>query len=1180
MSSVILTPSQPQSSSSGPWSAYAGAWAASSLTYGVDYTQSITFDNTAFPNGTLISWSFPLYGGPFGVWSYPCIVFGSTPELTNAAVLSLQVANLTNLSVSYSTTLAVNSGQLDTIFDIWLTSKPYGGMSTATYELEIIPQTEWRYGGYAYTFSDLTLQNANVYVNANWGGNPWTNIVVEPSTEMLTGTINISDILKNLIWNGVITGQEYISGVEFGPEPGSGAGSLLISSMSYQWTGSSTVRLPTGNNIFQIGAPGGNDIVGNGAIDTVVYSAAFSRFQIKELGTEVLVIENGDISTLDYLDGVTFVQFSDGLYNTTNSTFTITTPEVIQTDTGAFGPTSLTSLGSNYLLLHAGTGNGVELTYGGMAVWQDEFGSWVPIGAVQTATGYDVAWKVADGSAYTVWATDANGNYVSNIVGPSPGTSYVIEISETIFHQDLNGDGVIGLNAQVVQTDTNTLGSTSLAAFGSNYLMLHAGTGNGVQLTYGGLAVWQGEFSSWTPIGAVQTTNGYAVAWRDASSGLFTVWATDANGNYLNNVILPSAGSNYAIETSETTFHQDLNGDGVTGLNAQVIQTDSSTFGSTSLAAVGSNFALLAAGTTTGPELTYGGMAVWQDEFGSWVPIGAVQTATGYDVAWKVADGSAYTVWATDANGNYVSNIVGPSPGTSYVIETSETIFHQDLNGDGVIGLNAQVVQTDTNTLGSTSLAAFGSNYLMLHAGTGNGVQLTYGGLAVWQGEFSSWTPIGAVQTTNGYDVAWRDASSGLFTVWATDANGNYLNNVILPSAGSNYAIETSETTFHQDLNGDGVTGLNAQVIQTDSSTFGSTSLAAVGSNFALLAAGTTTGPELTYGGMAVWQDEFGSWVPIGAVQTATGYDVAWKVADGSAYTVWATDAKGNYVSNIVGPSPGTSYVIETSETIFHQDLNGDGVVGLYAAPSTSTTFSSIVSGSSGAATIGANAVLEITAANSATVTFAASTGMLKIDQPSTFSGQILTFTGTGTLAGSDQIDLVGINYSTLQESYASGVLTVTDGTHAATLRFQGSYLAANFAFADDAHGGTLVLDPPVAKPSSVAAAEIESVATTQDATTSVWEKPVVTDPVDIAPGATFKLTSTFVAPVTFKGSNGKLQLDDSQAFSGTIAGFANTDQIDLRDIAFGSQMTLGYASNSNGAGGTLTVSDGSHRAA
>ncbi len=46
-----------------------------------------------------------------------------------------------------------------------------------------------------------------------------------------------------------------------------------------------------------------------------------------------------------------------------------------------------------------------------------------------------------------------------------------------------------------------------------------------------------------------------------------------------------------------------------------------------------------------------------------------------------------YTVWNTDSNGNYVSNIVGVVSGTSAALESIESSFHQDLNGDGTIGL-------------------------------------------------------------------------------------------------------------------------------------------------------------------------------------------------------------------------------------------------------------------------------------------------------------------------------------------------------------------------------------------------------------------------------------------------------------------------------------------------------------
>jgi hypothetical protein len=67
------------------------------------------------------------------------------------------------------------------------------------------------------------------------------------------------------------------------------------------------------------------------------------------------------------------------------------------------------------------------------------------------------------------------------------------------------------------------------------------------------------------------------------------------------------------------------------------------------------------------------------------VPIGAEQTASGYDVAWKVPGADQYTVWSTDNSGNYVSNVVGVVSGSSAALQSLETTFHQDLNGDGVI---------------------------------------------------------------------------------------------------------------------------------------------------------------------------------------------------------------------------------------------------------------------------------------------------------------------------------------------------------------------------------------------------------------------------------------------------------------------------------------------------------------
>ena len=602
----------------------------------------------------------------------------------------------------------------------------------------------------------------------------------------------------------------------------------------------------------------------------------------------------------------------------------------------------------------------------------------------------------------------------------------------------------------VIQTD----GTTALAEAGNNYVLYSAGGGTGPELHYGGPVVTAGEFGTWTPIGAVQVAGGgYDVAWHDPSSGLYTVWSTDSNGNYLSNLIGAVAGNSTALEALETAFTQDLNNDGTIGIPKIVIQSD----GTTALTEVGNNYFLNPTGGGTGPELHYGGPMVTTGEFGTWTPIGAVQVAGGgYDVAWHDPSSGLYTVWSTDSNGNYLSNVIGAVAGNSTALESLETAFAQDLNNDGTIGIARVVIQTD----GMTALAEAGNNYVLYSAGGGTGPELHYGGPVVTAGEFGTWTPIGAVQVAGGgYDIAWHDPSSGLYTVWSTDSNGNYQSNLIGAVAGNSTALEALETAFTQDLNNDGTIGIPKIVIQSD----GTTALTEVGNNYFLNPTGGGTGPELHYGGPMVTTGEFGTWTPIGAVQVAGGgYDVAWHDPSSGLYTVWSTDSNGNYLSNVIGAVAGNSTALESLETAFAQDLNNDGTIGIYVAPGTTLQVTSPLPNAVGAATIGAGATLELGTANSGAITFNNSTGMLKLDSPTAYTGVIDNFAGNGSLSGSDQIDLKGINFTSVHDSYSNGILTVTDGTNTTTLDFNGAYVLANFKFASDGDGGTIVYDPPV----------------------------------------------------------------------------------------------------------------------
>ena len=230
--------------------------------------------------------------------------------------------------------------------------------------------------------------------------------------------------------------------------------------------------------------------------------------------------------------------------------------------------------------------------------------------------------------------------------------------------------------------------------------------------------------------------------------------------------------------------------------------------GSTHLTQVGNNYFLYDS-TNTGPSLKYLGATITVGMWGGWAPIGGEKTATGYEVAWKLAGADQYTVWNTDNNGNDTTNTIGTVSGNSIALESLESSFQQDLNGDGVIGIPPTTI-TVIESSGSTSLTQVGNNYFLYVNGTSTGPEVKYSGAPLTVGEFA-WTPIGAEQISGGYEIALKSAA-GQYTIWITDSSGNVDYDPSGVLSASSAALETYETSFHQDLNGDGVIGIPAPV--------------------------------------------------------------------------------------------------------------------------------------------------------------------------------------------------------------------------------------------------------------------------------------------------------------------------------------------------------------------------------
>ena len=131
------------------------------------------------------------------------------------------------------------------------------------------------------------------------------------------------------------------------------------------------------------------------------------------------------------------------------------------------------------------------------------------------------------------------------------------------------------------------------------------------------------------------------------------------------------------------------------------------------------------------------------------------------------------------------------------------------------------------------------------------------------------------------------------------------------------------------------------------------------------------------------------------------------------------------------------------------------------AAADTGTQLSTVFSGASTVAvTNGATVAIDGVSAQS--VVFTGDTGTLELVDAVAFTGKI------SGLAGVDALDLADVSYganttATFSGNINGGILTVTDGTDTAHIALVGDYLNSAWTLSSDGHGGTTVVDPPLA---------------------------------------------------------------------------------------------------------------------
>ncbi|MDC0283084.1 hypothetical protein OAK69_01105, partial [bacterium] len=585
-------------------------------------------------------------------------------------------------------------------------------------------------------------------------------------------------------------------------------------------------------------------------------------------------------------------------------------------------------------------------------------------------------------------------------------TSSSIASQEASFNQDMNGDGAIGFNTSnftEVATDTNGIkiyleqsgaifikdsdkyiaitddnGSTPAFNYSDNW-----GDSSFVSLAYAlekqgdgtyRLAVKQTE--TWTnPSGNSETRTVWNIH-TISSTGTFS-WE---QSSYLDSIV-----------DAESTFGQDLNGDGGIGFNVRTLanvitdsQEDASNQSTTYIKKSADNaLYIIMEGAEPVKVTDENGYAAnffyndsWTTQRGTEEHSSSAYAAeailndanilTGYLVAvkhiHKTPEGETFTDWEIlklNNQGQFDWESVSRSPS----ILAFESQFKQDLNGDGGIGLTADIlieVSTDTLSDQSNISNAFlkkdsdNALYIILR-GLDNPIRISdpEGGSPTFdyaqsfgkdsfksqsyavelQGDGTFQLAIKREETFNGNDeINWE--------IFSLDSNGVISwEDSIWISEISNY-----EPNFNQDLNGDGAIGFDSSSLTLIDASPSNDSLKNDDSNnlFIITSTGSTIqiidfggGPiRLKYAESGTEGNTQYSYqsdpYALTNVTNSTDYLIAVKVTslwDGETNTQWelqTVSSKGvlDWEKNI------STHSISGYEEQFNQDLNGDGGIG------------------------------------------------------------------------------------------------------------------------------------------------------------------------------------------------------------------------------------------------------------
>ena len=228
----------------GSYGAYAAPFATYSAPYntmvrGTDYLDTMSVDPALFPAASQITWKWPGTAptGAVGVWGNMALTFGDYDStVQQLAIPARKVDAIAVLTSSFRWTYAASSGDgFDLLHEFYLTAAPGTASGGKLFEIGFFlhtPPTTVTFTGYNTQLGTCSENGRTWTVARSANSTPFVTLVPAGNVDLLSGTIDVRAVLLCLKGKGVITGQEYFNGMDFGVEPLFGSGSVGV----YSWS--------------------------------------------------------------------------------------------------------------------------------------------------------------------------------------------------------------------------------------------------------------------------------------------------------------------------------------------------------------------------------------------------------------------------------------------------------------------------------------------------------------------------------------------------------------------------------------------------------------------------------------------------------------------------------------------------------------------------------------------------------------------------------------------------------------------------------------------------------------------------------------------------------------------------------------------------------------------------------